>query len=134
MTEVHLCSDSSVTLCLTVASLACQVPPPFPLDQGSVSLGLKSEVRSCPVGIDHKVPLHLILHLYLRILTEYGRQASHPLTAVLCSSLKVESFRAAMARRLVRVLQICAGHVLGISALNLLSLLRSPENPQSKEL
>ncbi|XP_063119690.1 centromere protein M isoform X2 [Rattus norvegicus] len=46
----------------------------------------------------------------------------------------VESFRAAMAQRLVRVLQVCAGHVPGISALNLLSLLRSPENPPSKEL
>lgn len=39
-----------------------------------------------------------------------------------------------MAQRLVRVLQVCAGHVPGISALNLLSLLRSPENPPSKEL
>jgi centromere protein M len=39
-----------------------------------------------------------------------------------------------MARRLVRILQICAGHVPGVSALNLMSLLRSPENPPSKEL
>ncbi|XP_028645791.1 centromere protein M isoform X1 [Grammomys surdaster] len=53
---------------------------------------------------------------------------------VLFCDLQVESFRAAMAQRLVRVLQICAGHVPGISALNLLSLLRSPENLQSKEL
>lgn len=59
--------------------------------------------------------------------------ASHPLTAVLCSSLKVESFRATMAQRLVRMLQICAGHVPGVSALNLLSLLRSSDSPPSKE-
>lgn len=53
---------------------------------------------------------------------------------LLFCDLQVESFRAAMAQRLVRVLQICAGHVPGVSALNLLSLLRSPENPPSKEL
>ncbi|XP_008763942.1 centromere protein M isoform X1 [Rattus norvegicus] len=53
---------------------------------------------------------------------------------LLFCDLQVESFRAAMAQRLVRVLQVCAGHVPGISALNLLSLLRSPENPPSKEL
>lgn len=46
--------------------------------------------------------------------------------------LQVESFRAAMARRLVRVLQICAGHVPGFSSLNLLSLLRSPQNPNPR--
>ncbi|XP_036015434.1 centromere protein M isoform X6 [Mus musculus] len=53
---------------------------------------------------------------------------------LLLCDLQVESFRAAMARRLVRILQICAGHVPGVSALNLMSLLRSPENPPSKEL
>lgn len=38
-----------------------------------------------------------------------------------------------MAQRLVRMLQICAGHVPGVSALNLLSLLRSSDSPLSKE-
>nr|XP_054325929.1 centromere protein M isoform X3 [Pongo pygmaeus] len=48
--------------------------------------------------------------------------------------LKVEGFRATMAQRLVRVLQICAGHVPGVSALNLLSLLRSSEGPSLEDL
>lgn len=39
-----------------------------------------------------------------------------------------------MAQRLVRILQICAGHVPGISALNLLSLIRSSENPFQEDL
>nr|XP_019589991.1 PREDICTED: centromere protein M isoform X1 [Rhinolophus sinicus] len=43
--------------------------------------------------------------------------------------LEVEGFRATMAQRLVRMLQMCAGHVPGVSALNLLSLMRSSENP-----
>ncbi|XP_052017340.1 centromere protein M isoform X1 [Apodemus sylvaticus] len=52
---------------------------------------------------------------------------------LLFCDLQVESFRASLAQRLVRMLQICAGHLPGISALNLLSLLRSPENPTFKE-
>ncbi|KAF0883224.1 CENPM protein, partial [Crocuta crocuta] len=47
--------------------------------------------------------------------------------------LEIESFRATMAQRLVRVLQICAGHVPGVSALNLLSLLRSSEAPAPED-
>lgn len=53
--------------------------------------------------------------------------ADSPLLSAL--PLQVEGFRATMAQRLVRMLQICAGHVPGVSALNLLSLMRSSENP-----
>ena len=42
---------------------------------------------------------------------------------------QVEGFRVTVAQRLVRMLQICAGHVPGVSALNLLSLMSSSENP-----
>lgn len=48
--------------------------------------------------------------------------------------LQVEGFRATVAQRLVRMLQICAGHVPGVSALNLLSLLRSSENTALEDL
>uniref|UniRef100_A0A8C9PTG4 Centromere protein M n=1 Tax=Spermophilus dauricus TaxID=99837 RepID=A0A8C9PTG4_SPEDA len=48
--------------------------------------------------------------------------------------LEVEDFRATMAQRLVRMLLICAGHVRGVSALNLLSLLRTSETPPPEEL
>ncbi|VFV35618.1 centromere protein m [Lynx pardinus] len=48
--------------------------------------------------------------------------------------LEIEGFRATMAQRLVRMLQICAGHVPGVSALNLLSLLRSSETPAPEDL
>lgn len=41
----------------------------------------------------------------------------------------MEGFRATMAQRLLRMLQICAGHVPGASALSLVSLLRSSESP-----
>uniref|UniRef100_A0A667GFF9 Centromere protein M n=1 Tax=Lynx canadensis TaxID=61383 RepID=A0A667GFF9_LYNCA len=47
---------------------------------------------------------------------------------------RIEGFRATMAQRLVRMLQICAGHVPGVSALNLLSLLRSSETPAPEDL
>uniref|UniRef100_A0A673V3V9 Centromere protein M n=1 Tax=Suricata suricatta TaxID=37032 RepID=A0A673V3V9_SURSU len=47
---------------------------------------------------------------------------------------RIEDFRATMAQRLVRVLQICAGHVPGVSALNLPSLLRSSETPAPEDL
>ncbi|XP_036093485.1 centromere protein M isoform X3 [Rousettus aegyptiacus] len=47
---------------------------------------------------------------------------------------QVEGLRATMAQRLVRMLQICAGHVPGVSALNLLSLMRCPENPFQEDL
>ncbi|XP_040608657.1 centromere protein M isoform X2 [Mesocricetus auratus] len=53
---------------------------------------------------------------------------------LLFCDLEVESFRVTMAQRLVRMLQICAGHVPGISAVNLLSLLRRSDSPPSKEL
>lgn len=49
-------------------------------------------------------------------------------------SLQVDAFRASLAQRLVRMLQICAGHVPGVSALNLLSLLRGSESPPPEEL
>jgi centromere protein M len=52
---------------------------------------------------------------------------------LLFCDLEVEDFRATMAQRLVRMLQICAGHVPGVSALNLLSLLRSSESPLLEE-
>ncbi|KAL1767678.1 centromere protein M isoform X1 [Sigmodon hispidus] len=48
--------------------------------------------------------------------------------------LEVESFRATVAQRLVRMLQICAGHVPGVSALNLMSLLKCSDSPPPKEL
>ncbi|XP_072598944.1 centromere protein M isoform X6 [Vulpes vulpes] len=48
--------------------------------------------------------------------------------------LEREGFRATVAQRLVRMLQICAGHVPGVSALNLLSLLRNSENPAPEDL
>lgn len=48
--------------------------------------------------------------------------------------LQIEDFRATMAQRLVRMLQICAGHVPSVSALNLLSLLQSSENPSLEDL
>uniref|UniRef100_A0A8D1GPU0 Centromere protein M n=1 Tax=Sus scrofa TaxID=9823 RepID=A0A8D1GPU0_PIG len=61
--------------------------------------------------------------------------AGHSLRATfLFLALKIEDFRATMAQRLVRMLQICAGHVPGVSALNLLSLLRSSENPSLEDL
>lgn len=83
--------------------------------------------------LGHQVPLPLApSHAWASALSMATGPA--PLTAVVCSSLKVESFRATMAQRLVRMLQICAGHVPGVSALNLMSLLRSPESPPSKEL
>lgn len=47
---------------------------------------------------------------------------------------QVEDFRATMAQRLVRMLQICAGHVPGVSAMSLLSLLRSSESPFLEDL
>lgn len=53
---------------------------------------------------------------------------------VLSPPLQIEDFRATMAQRLVRLLQICAGHVPGVSALNLLSLLRGSENPSLEDL
>lgn len=60
--------------------------------------------------------------------------SGHRLTGVLSPSLQIEDFRAAMAQRLVRLLQICAGHVPGVSALNLLSLMRGSENPSLEDL
>ncbi|XP_045042930.1 centromere protein M isoform X5 [Desmodus rotundus] len=48
---------------------------------------------------------------------------------LLFCDLEVEGFRVTVAQRLVRMLQICAGHVPGVSALNLLSLMSSSENP-----
>lgn len=56
------------------------------------------------------------------------------LTVFSARPLQIEDFRATMAQRLVRMLQICAGHVPGVSALNLLSLLRSSENPSLEDL
>ncbi|XP_044798427.1 centromere protein M isoform X1 [Bubalus bubalis] len=60
--------------------------------------------------------------------------SGHRLTGVLSPPLQIEDFRAAMAQRLVRLLQICAGHVPGVSALNLLSLMRGSENPSLEDL
>ncbi|NXI49796.1 CENPM protein, partial [Chloroceryle aenea] len=44
---------------------------------------------------------------------------------VLCCELELEGIRAATAQRLLRMLQICAGHVPGVSALFFSSLMRS---------
>ncbi|KAM5289156.1 centromere protein M [Ctenodactylus gundi] len=52
---------------------------------------------------------------------------------LLFCDLEVEGFRVAMAQRLVRMLQICAGHVPGVSPLSLMSLLRSSEGPPLEE-
>ncbi|XP_036281360.1 centromere protein M [Pipistrellus kuhlii] len=53
---------------------------------------------------------------------------------LLFCDLEVEGFRVSMAQRLVRMLQVCAGHVPGVSALSLLSLLRSSESPCLEDL
>ncbi|KAB0399878.1 hypothetical protein E2I00_012896 [Balaenoptera physalus] len=53
---------------------------------------------------------------------------------LLFCDLEIGDFRATMAQRLVRMLQICAGHVPSVSALNLLSLLQSSENPSLEDL
>ncbi|KAG8517908.1 Centromere protein M [Galemys pyrenaicus] len=53
---------------------------------------------------------------------------------LLSCDLETETFRAAVAQRLVRLLQICAGHVPGLSALSLLSLLRSRESSPPEDL
>ncbi|NXC81173.1 CENPM protein, partial [Cercotrichas coryphoeus] len=44
---------------------------------------------------------------------------------VLFCELELEGIRAATAQRLLRMLQICAGHIPGISALSFVSLMRS---------
>ncbi|NXD79485.1 CENPM protein, partial [Halcyon senegalensis] len=44
---------------------------------------------------------------------------------VLCCELELEGIRFATAQRLLRMLQICAGHVPGVSALYFSSLMRS---------
>uniref|UniRef100_G3TFQ1 Centromere protein M n=2 Tax=Loxodonta africana TaxID=9785 RepID=G3TFQ1_LOXAF len=53
---------------------------------------------------------------------------------LLFCDLKVENFRVTMAQRLVRMLQVCAGHTPGVSALSLVSLLQSPESPSLEDL
>ncbi|XP_007939904.1 centromere protein M [Orycteropus afer afer] len=53
---------------------------------------------------------------------------------LLFCDLKTEDFHATMARRLVRMLLVSAGHVPGVSALNLLSLLRTTESPSLEDL
>lgn len=81
------------------------------------------------------------------MLPESGPRSRLPLPPAVCAAalprpphpcppppLQVEGFRTTVAQRLVRMLQICAGHVPGVSALNLLSLLRSSENPVLEDL
>ncbi|XP_037702954.1 centromere protein M isoform X1 [Choloepus didactylus] len=53
---------------------------------------------------------------------------------LLFCDLEVEGFRVSMAQRLLHMLQVCAGHVPGVSALNLLSLLRHSEGPSLEDL
>ncbi|XP_006890240.1 PREDICTED: centromere protein M [Elephantulus edwardii] len=48
---------------------------------------------------------------------------------LLFCDLKSEDFKVAIAQRLLRMLQICAGHIPGVSSLNLLSLLQRSETP-----
>ncbi|XP_036617041.1 centromere protein M [Trichosurus vulpecula] len=52
---------------------------------------------------------------------------------LLYGDLEVECFRASVAQRLIRILQICAGHVPGLSALNLLSMMKPPLEPTLQE-
>ncbi|XP_049627669.1 centromere protein M [Suncus etruscus] len=52
---------------------------------------------------------------------------------LLFCDLEREAFQATLAPRLVHLLQICAGHVPGVSAMDLLTLLRCPENPIPEE-
>ncbi|XP_013366723.1 PREDICTED: centromere protein M isoform X2 [Chinchilla lanigera] len=63
-----------------------------------------------------------------------GKLAHTYRSPLLFCDLEVDTFRASLAQRLVRMLQVCAGHVPGVSALNLLSLLRSSESPPPEEL
>ncbi|NXI10871.1 CENPM protein, partial [Irena cyanogastra] len=46
---------------------------------------------------------------------------------VLFCELELEGVRAATAQRLVRMLQICAGHIRGVSALSFVSLMRNSD-------
>ncbi|XP_074127951.1 centromere protein M isoform X2 [Sminthopsis crassicaudata] len=52
---------------------------------------------------------------------------------LLFADLEVKCFRVSMAQRLIRILQICAGHVPGLSALNLLSMLKGSLDPSAQE-
>ncbi|XP_051818187.1 centromere protein M [Antechinus flavipes] len=52
---------------------------------------------------------------------------------LLFADLEVKCFRVSMAQRLIRILQICAGHVPGLSALNLLSMMKGPLDPSAQE-
>ncbi|XP_072452386.1 centromere protein M isoform X2 [Notamacropus eugenii] len=53
---------------------------------------------------------------------------------LLFGDLEVECFRTSMAQRLIRILQICAGHVPGLSALNLLSMMKPSLEPILEEM
>ncbi|XP_004610603.1 centromere protein M isoform X2 [Sorex araneus] len=53
---------------------------------------------------------------------------------LLFCEVETEPLRGALALRLLRLLLICAGHVPGVSALDLLALLRRPESPALDEL
>lgn len=104
----------------------CGVPGPWRTSEGSVSQSswkLLGEA-GCGQGPGHD-----------------GPRCPNPAPALgfrppLSSALprQVDGFRVPVAQRLVRMLQICAGHVPGVSALNLLSLLRSSENPTLEDL
>ncbi|XP_012597225.1 centromere protein M isoform X2 [Microcebus murinus] len=72
---------------------------------------------------------HCIIHRHTVVKLAHTYQSP-----LLFCDLEVEGFRATMAQRLVRMLQICAGHMPGVSALNLLSLLRSSESPSLEDL
>ncbi|XP_074083156.1 centromere protein M [Macrotis lagotis] len=52
------------------------------------------------------------------------RMATTYHSPLLFSDLELECFRASVAQRLIRILQISAGHVPGFSALNLLSMMK----------
>ncbi|KAM6216043.1 centromere protein M [Rhynchocyon petersi] len=53
---------------------------------------------------------------------------------LLFCDLQTEDFRVTAAQRLLRMLQICAGHMPGVSSLDLLSLLQHPETPPLEDL
>ncbi len=72
------------------------------------------------VGSEQKASIHT---------DAVARLAATFRSPLLFGDLEVEPSRLSVARRLLRVLQICAGHVPGLSALNLLSMMKRSGEP-----
>ncbi|XP_004700345.1 centromere protein M isoform X1 [Echinops telfairi] len=53
---------------------------------------------------------------------------------LLFCDLTTKDFQFSVAQRLVRMLQVCAGHIPGVSSLNLLSLMKTSEIPSLEDL